>query len=417
MNEIRSHDALRAVVCEQVERTPALDIHTHLYEEAFGPLLLRGPEELITYHYLQAETNRVLEDLAPRELIALGKAAQARRIWAELFVERSPLSEAARGVVTALRRLGVPAVRDYDGVLARFAGLSCAEHIDLVLRTANVSGLVMTNDPLNPAEAAVWDAGKKQDTRFRAALRIDPLLLDWTATWPRLRAMGYGVDRDLTEDTYPESARFLKDWAARMSPVYMAASLPPGFTMPDDSPCGRILARAVLPACRELGTPFAMMIGVRKRILPELGDAGDGVGRADLSAVSYLCREYPHNKFLLTVLARENQHEAVVLARKFRNLHLFGCWWFNNNPSIVEEITRERLEMLGTSFTAQHSDARVLDQLVYKWAHSRQVIARVLGEKYGYLIDEGWYPTGEEIARDVRMLLGGEFERFLNARM
>ena len=176
---------------------------------------------------------------------------------------------------------------------------------------------------------------------------------------------------------------------------------------------GRILSQAVLPACRDLGIPFAMMIGVKKRIDAELGDAGDGEGRANLDAVSHLCRAYPNNKFLLTVLERGNHHEAIVLARKFRNLHVFGCWWFNNNPSIVEEITRSRVEMLGLSMTPQHSDARILDQLVYKWAHSRKVIAQVLVEKYGYLIDEGWYPTEDEIARDVAMLLGGEFLRFL----
>ncbi len=431
MTEIRTHDALQKVVREQVESTPVLDLHTHLYEAAFGPLLLRGPEELITYHYLQAETNRVLGDLSPAAFMALGKAEQARRIWQELFVQRSPLSEAGRGVVTALRRLGLaqgrpghakPALgvaeaRDYDGALARFAGLSADEHIDLVFRAANVSAVVMTNDPLNPAEAEVWNAGKKRDGRFRAALRIDPVLLDWTATYARLQALGYAVDRDLPEATFPEIARFLKDWARKMQAAYMAVSLPPTFAVPEDSFTGRILTRAVLPACRELGIPFAMMIGVCKRVLPELGDAGDAEGLADLSAVRYLCREYPQNKFLLTVLARENHHEAVVLARKFRNLHLFGCWWFNNNPSIVEEITRERLEMLGTSFTPQHSDARVLDQLVYKWTHSRRVIAGALLEKYGYLIDEGWYPTEEEVARDVRMLMGGEFERFLKVQL
>ena len=36
-------------------------------------------------------------------------------------------------------------------------------------------------------------------------------------------------------------------------------------------------------------------------------------------------------------------HELVVAARKFGNLMPFGCWWFLNNPSVVEEITRERL--------------------------------------------------------------------------
>jgi hypothetical protein len=40
-----------------------------------------------------------------------------------------------------------------------------------------------------------------------------------------------------------------------------------------------------------------------------------------------------------------------------------------------------RLEMLGTAFTAQHSDARVLDQLLYKWSHSRSVIGSVVADE------------------------------------
>ena len=42
---------------------------------------------------------------------------------------------------------------------------------------------------------------------------------------------------------------------------------------------------------------------------------------------------------MVSVLSRENQHELCVYARKFGNLLPFGCWWFVNNPSIVEEIT------------------------------------------------------------------------------
>jgi hypothetical protein len=30
------------------------------------------------------------------------------------------------------------------------------------------------------------------------------------------------------------------------------------------------------------------------------------------------------------MLSRENQHELCVVARKFRNVHIFGCWWFTN---------------------------------------------------------------------------------------
>jgi hypothetical protein len=106
-----------------------------------------------------------------------------------------------------------------------------------------------------------------------------------------------------------------------------------------------------------------------------------------------------------------------VLARKFRNLHVFGCWWFTNVPHIVEEMTRLRTEMIGLSFTPQHSDARVLDQLIYKWRHSRQVIAKVLVDRYSDLANTGWAPTDQEIQRDVAGLLGGDFERFCAMRL
>jgi len=101
-----------------------------------------------------------------------------------------------------------------------------------------------------------------------------------------------------------------------------------------------------------------------------------------------------------------------VLARKFRNLHVFGCWWFTNVPSVTEEMTRMRLELLGLSVTPQHSDARVLDQVIYKWQHSRRLIGKVLGEKYSDLAQTGWQPSDAEIERDVQDLFGGAFERF-----
>ena len=76
-------------------------------------------------------------------------------------------------------------------------------------------------------------------------------------------------------------------------------------------------------------------------------------------------------------------------------------------------ITRLRIELLGLSFTPQHSDARVLDQIVYKWQHSRRIIAQVLVDKYSALAETGWQVTRAEIERDVKDLFGGEFDRFL----
>ena len=90
----------------------------------------------------------------------------------------------------------------------------------------------------------------------------------------------------------------------------------------------------------------------------------------------------------------------------------FGCWWFVNNPSLIDEITRMRVELLGTSFIPQHSDARVLEQLIYKWDHSRQVLARVLTEKFDAIAQTGRRVTSEEITRTIRLMLSGTFEQF-----
>jgi hypothetical protein len=179
----------------------------------------------------------------------------------------------------------------------------------------------------------------------------------------------------------------------------------------------KILNEAVLPACREFRLPMSLMIGVRRQVNPALRLAGDAVGRADLRALENVCRQFPDNRFLVSVLSRENQHELCVYARKFSNMLPFGCWWFLNNHSIVEEITRERLEMLGTSFIPQHSDSRVLEQMIYKWRNTRSLLSRVLAEFYQLLADDGRRVSAEEIRRDVIRLFRGNFERFVGQRL
>jgi hypothetical protein len=192
----------------------------------------------------------------------------------------------------------------------------------------------------------------------------------------------------------------------------MACSLPDTFAYPEDSLRVKFLTEAVLPACREAGIPMSIMIGVRYLVNPALRLAGDGVGKADLSAVERLCVNFPDNRFLISVLSRENQHELVVYARKFANLMPFGCWWFLNNPSIVEEMTRERLEMLGASFVPQHSDARVLEQVIYKWRNTRRTLGPILANTYQLLSEDGRGVTRDDIRRDITRLFRGNFETF-----
>jgi hypothetical protein len=273
----------------------------------------------------------------------------------------------------------------------------------------------MTNSPFDPIERPTWDRGFQRDPRFVAALRIDPLLVAWPETSVWLRDQGYAVSRELTPQTLGEVRRFLGDWTQRIDSRYCMVSLPPSFAWPADTEIARLIDGAVLPHCRDQGQAFALMMGVKRAVNPRLRMAGDGVGLADLNALQALCAAHPENRFVVTCLARENQHELVVLARKFPNLHPFGCWWFTNTPQLIREITTMRLELLGTSFTPQHSDARVLDQVLYKWQHSRSILAEALTEKYTATAAAGWEVTDPEIQRDVTELLGGGFQRFLSS--
>src|SRR5512147_2680382 len=93
---------LAVTVADVVSNTPAFDIHTHLFDPAFGRLLLWGIDDLLVYHYLVAEAFRYFE-LPYEEFWKLSKARQAELIWEALFLQHSPISEACRGVLTTLQ--------------------------------------------------------------------------------------------------------------------------------------------------------------------------------------------------------------------------------------------------------------------------------------------------------------------------
>ena len=284
---------------------------------------------------------------------------------------------------------------------------------------------------------------------------MDPLLAgDRKAIETTLRASGYDI-------TIEGARQYLRDWCDTMKPEYMMASTPHNFVLQDDrslsgvdtrgmnkeamkqpfafanvvspdatcaSSCdgggdtvasiidesSDFLSEVLMKVCEERDLPLALKIGAHRGINAKLRQAGDGVvAFADGNVLARLCSRFPKVRFLATFLSMNNQHEACVLASKFRNLHIYGCWWYCNVPSLIESITTLRVEMLGTSFTAQHSDARVLDQLVYKWAHSRAVIARVLSKEYSKMIESGWSPTRREVRRDIVRLFGGSYEEFM----
>jgi hypothetical protein len=416
MTDHIDRESLSATVEKIVATTPVRDIHTHLYDPAFGELLLWGIDDLLVYHYLIAEAFRYF-DIPYDKFWSLSKQEQANLIWDALFIQNSPISEACRGVLTTLNALGLDVrKRDLPAVRKWFSQWKVEDYITRCMELGGVNRICMTNSPFDDVERPVWEKGFKRDERFTAALRIDPLLVAWGDTAPILTKWGYNVGVSLTEKTISEVRRFLDHWTERIKAHYLMVSLGPEFDFPADTFAARLLEKAVLPHCRDKGLAMALMFGVKRQVNPQLRLAGDGVGLTRLSALENLCARFPENKFLTTVLARENQHELCVIARKFRNLHIFGCWWFTNVPYVVEEMTRMRLELIGLSMTPQHSDARVLDQLIYKWRHSRRVIAMVLVDKYRDLLETGWTVSRDEIERDVKNLFGGAFSEFCGRR-
>ncbi len=436
-NETLQRDQIAPAVQQVLAAQPITDLHTHLYSPGFGTpvinaggpvdpagMMLWGIDELITYHYLIAEVYRVFpaKSLPYENFWKLSKPQQAEHIWHQLFVERTPISEACRGVLTTLQKLGLnPNETSLEPYRKFFAAQDPSQYIDRVMELSKVTSITMTNAVFDDEERMRWLKTPEAlvDPRFRAVLRIDEIVVDYPTAARKMSQGGYSVGPETGPRSIDDAKRFLNEWIDRQKAIYVAMSLPPEWRFPNETAVASaeygqtMLEKVVLPVCAERGLALALMIGSRRGVNPALHGAGDMGGRADVMSVVNLCRQFSKNKFLVTMLARENQHELCVAARKFDNLMIFGCWWFLNNPSLIEEIERMRFELLGTSFIPQHSDARVLDQLLYKWDHSRRIIGKLLTEKYLDLADTGWHLTRQQIERDANLLFQKNFEDFL----
>ena len=99
-------DTMRSTVEKVVREVKLTDVHTHIYPPCFGDLLLWGVDDLITYHYLIAETFRWI-DTPYEDYWRLSTEEQSELIWRPLFVENSPVAESTRGVLTVLDKLGL----------------------------------------------------------------------------------------------------------------------------------------------------------------------------------------------------------------------------------------------------------------------------------------------------------------------
>ena len=413
-----NHTNLKTQLDHIIDATPIYDIHTHIYAESFGDMLLCGIDELLTYHYLIAEYFRYSK-LPYDEFFSLQKSEQAQLVWDEIFVKRTPFSESARGILTILKALEIDfSSKDLGSIREQMNKLiASGSYTSKIFEISKVSRVVMTNDPFDMVEEKHWKDQQLEDKRFLSSLRLDMLINNYVSVIPTLKAWGYNVDEHISGETVLQLEKFVGDYIKLFNPLYLAVSLPADFTLDSKKYelSTSIIEDVVLPVARKYNKSLALMVGAIRQVNPAMRLAGDWMGQSDLNVIETLAKKNPENKFLVTSISRENQHQLIVLARKFRNLHIFGCWWQLNIPETIVEMTNMRLELLGLSVTLQHSDARVLEQLIYKWAHFKELLKPILFEKYGKVLDSGWALTSDDIQRDINLMLGAEFDNFVNS--
>src|ERR1700722_13064022 len=83
-----TREQIPSAVEDVLSSTEFVDMHTHLFAPEFGKIGLWGIDELLTYHYLEAEFFRS-SPTTPEQYWALSKREKADAIWQALFVENS----------------------------------------------------------------------------------------------------------------------------------------------------------------------------------------------------------------------------------------------------------------------------------------------------------------------------------------
>src|SRR5687768_9608445 len=171
MPEALQASAIPAAVEKALRAQPIIDMHTHLYPPTFGTpdankggqvdangLLLWGSDELLTYHYLVAEVYRVVpaSKLPYADFWKMSKSQQADHIWKHLFQERSPISEACRGVLTTIKNLGLDPSDTPANWRKHFAQQDTSAHIDKVMQLSNVKLITMNNAVFDVIEGNSW---------------------------------------------------------------------------------------------------------------------------------------------------------------------------------------------------------------------------------------------------------------------
>ncbi|MDR3077550.1 MAG: hypothetical protein LBV15_02155, partial [Planctomycetota bacterium] len=327
-------DAVREMVWNAAHRTPAVELRSGVGPDMSGPAGSSGLDGLLTSPSLLEEFFRRrtllgesrsgigdedrLRNLAPGELADL--------VWRRLFLDRQPISEAARTVLTTLGLFGMDtSVRDLRAIRDSFDRMPVAERLEKAIQIANLEML------LYPVETVGTEEGAKRLPRrsgFRPILSLTRLFEGWRESARRLRLLGFGVKAKVDDFVPLELRRFLAAEISRLEPAAISLDWPAGHA-PDDGDMGRLVRESVLPLCRE--RKLAVLLG-RVR-------AGGGFSR--------LWEKNPEVRFIVFPGWGDGGFPAALASGGGRNVLSCGPDWPGSLPSGFSSFLGRSLEALG----------------------------------------------------------------------
>lgn len=369
------------------------DIHTHLFPRSRKgkDLFLAGLDDLLNYHYLTSEFLSASK-MSPEKFFLKTKRKKAELVWNYLFSLNTPISEAARGVIKIFKFLKV---KDYQNksyleVLKKF-DLKKKNEV-FILKKLKIKKIIMTNNPFNKME---WDLFKDKNwdrNVFKSSLRLDDL---------------FNLKKKIN---ITKLKNFINNCIKVSKPLYFAISV-------DGKNIKKIfnssyMKKAIFPILKEKKIPIMILIGVKRGVNKKFKDGGDGIGDEDCTVLESIIAHNSDIKFLVTHLSDLSQYKLIVLSRKFPNLKLFGFWWFLNQKKMITNILDQKINLLGLNFIAQHSDARVYEQLIYKWINFKEILSEIFYEKYTLLQNDGYKISKNQIIKDMNKILNPSLENY-----
>ena len=370
-----------------VNSTPIFDIHTHLFPSKFKKYYNVGLIKLLNYHYLKAELFS-LGNIKIKNFNNLDDNKKAKIIWDNLFLNRYPISTATQGVLRILKIYGVEDVNQKFEKILKITNENQLSEED-IFKITNINQVVMTNNPFNLEEKKILSLNK--DSKYLPSIRIDDLFVK-----PKSK-------NEYLNSWYLSGQEKIKK-AIKEIKIIIQTNKPSYFSLSTENFKefeNEFFFKHFLSLLKESKTPMMLLIGVKRGVNKLYNDAGDGIGTMNLDYLEKILSKFPRNKFLVSCLDFRDQFKLSVLARKFQNLKIVGFWWFNNNESIIENLLKQRFELLGDNFIVQHSDARIIDQLVYKWLDFKSIYIKVMVEKYQKLLSLGYKIKATDLERKI----------------